>query len=177
MESSSRSRCYSFAVIVANDEESLRIVNRFNYHAGEHPKDKYHRLDQYPIRCNGHIGIVTYIPGYTSNAVSALYEELSSIVRGPTFMIVTAVSCKCVEVGLNELISIDTLYGISEENPEENLKVELTLYRPEGTKKTLPATAVSRCPGKPHSALSTLQNLSASVGELEHSCFLLETSH
>ena len=42
----------------------------------------------HPIRYTGYIGIIASIPGYISNAVSALYEDLSSIVQGPIFMIV-----------------------------------------------------------------------------------------
>ena len=94
MESSSR--LYSFAVIVAEDEESWQIANCFD--------NQPQRKEKYSIRHNGHVAVVTSLPGYTSNAVSTLYEELSSTVRGPIFMIATAISCKCVEAGLNELI-------------------------------------------------------------------------
>ena len=152
---------YSFAVIVAGDEESWQIANCFNYQP--------QRKEKYSIRHNGHIAVVTSFPGYTSNAVSTLYEELSSTVRGPIFMIATAVSCKCVEAGLNELISIDTLYAISDE------KVELKFYLPKGSEKALPATAVSQCPGKSiplsqHSkpVVQVLVNLNIPVDSLKH---------
>ena len=144
MEKKSLKYTFDFAVILPDNNRAWQVSSR--YHGTCTTIDDFpvdcQRIPMYKIHSNGLLGVITAIPGHTHQAVSVLFQILSSAVpRGNTFLFSTAVSCGCVKVENNELISIDTLYGTSSET------VELRFYLPVGTEKAYPATAVSKCSG------------------------------
>lgn len=98
----------TFAIIVPNNEEVLEMANQYSL-VSDHKKST--------VLCKGiemyrvHHTVFTHIPGYTHNAISALYDGLNSLGRPyrRIFLITTAVSCNCVKEGVDNLVSIEKI--------------------------------------------------------------------
>ena len=154
----------NFAVIVPNNEQAVEIADQYSLKCGSEKVCVSHKgIEIYQVKS----AVFAHIPGYNHTAVSTLYEGLRSFGGSYRylFLITTAVSCTCVKEGVNELISIETVYSL---NPE--CSRDFGFYLPEGAQKVYPAIAVSQCdqnlPTTPLPNVQVLLNLNVMVDAL-----------